>query len=302
MVRGILAVVAASIFFGLVPSANKFVLLSGMTSDCIVFYMTLAMIATTALVLILKKESPRMNPSLAVKLLALGAIGMGGTDYFLDQAYVSLPVSVVVMLHFLYPSIVLVIMVAGFHHHLSASKIGAVLFSILGLVLISNTSGGLDAAGAAYAIGSACTYAFFVIANDYGEIRQQSLIVKLFYVSIGASIAIGPGTLASGHLSAPVGWSTALMLFGGVGLGTLLAFYLVTVGIRHIGAERAAFFNMLEPITGVLIGAAAYHETLTAKSIIGCVCVLLSVLFIAFDGYREYQVQLQQNFDTDVPV
>ena len=49
MLRGILAIITASILFGITPSGNKYVLLSGMTSDCVLFYQVIVMIAGTAL-------------------------------------------------------------------------------------------------------------------------------------------------------------------------------------------------------------------------------------------------------------
>ena len=69
-----------------------------------------------------------------------------------------------------------------------------------------------------------------------------------------------------------------------VGIGSLLGFYFITAGVKYIGASKAAFINMLEPVTGVIGGVLFYHDVINFRSLIGCICVLLSVLLIAMDG------------------
>ena len=74
MLRGILAIITASILFGITPSGNKYVLLSGMTSDCVLFYQVIVMIAGTALVMAVKHIPFRVPAKAAAKLLVLGVV------------------------------------------------------------------------------------------------------------------------------------------------------------------------------------------------------------------------------------
>lgn len=285
--RGILAVIAASLLFGITPSANKFVLLSGMSGDCVLFYQILVMLAVSALAMAARGDPFRLPAKMILRLLALGALGMGGTDYLLNLSYGYLQVGTVLMLHFLYPAMVLIIMVAVFHQRLSRLAVCAVALSLLGLVLVSGVSGGVNPTGAALALGSGATYAFFTVSNEKGGAEHLPLFTRLFYMSLGTFLIFCPKTLLSGNFSVPADLPTGLVLLGGVGLGCFLAFYLITAGIRQIGAERVAFLNMLEPVTGVLAGVLIYREILTARSVCGCACVLASVLLIALDGRKK---------------
>lgn len=289
--RGILAVIAASILFGITPSANKFILLSGMSGDCVLIYQILVMIVSSALVMAVKKYSFRLPVKMILKLLTLGALGIGGTDYLLNLSYGYLQVGTVVMLHFMYPAMVLIIMVAGFHQKLSPLTACTVALSLLGLVLVSDASGGINLTGAALALGSGAFYAFFTVYNEKGGVEHLPLFTRLFYMSLGTFIVFYPKTLICGNFSVPTDPLIGLMLLGGVGVGSFLGFYLITVGIRQIGAERVAFLNMLEPVTGVLAGMLIYREVLTVRSACGCGCVLASVLLIALDGRNKPPVE-----------
>ena len=286
MSYGVFAVIAASVLFGITPSANNYVLLRGMEPDCLLFYQAVTMVLGSGGLIAWRKLSLKVTKQMALELLALGIVGMGLTDYFLNLSYEYLPVSTVVMLHFLYPAIVLVVSVLAFHQKPSLCVLGAVVLSITGLVLVTDFDGGINGTGVLFALGSAATYAFYAIENDRGSVSRLPLAVRLFYVSLVTLVTYFVKTMVSGNFSLPADGKTAFAAVGIVGVGSLLGFYLITMGIKRIGASKASFLNMLEPITGVVFGVLLYQEAFPLRSKAGCVCVLLSVFLIALDGHR----------------
>ena len=46
--------------------------------------------------------------------------------------------------------------------------------------------------------------------------------------------------------------------------------------------------STVEPVTGVLIGALIFQETITVKSAIGIVLILLSVLFLTLADNKKH--------------
>lgn len=284
MLRGILYIAAASFLFGVIPSGNNYVLLQGMEADCLLCYQTVTMVLGAACLLVVKKLSIKIPIKDILELFVLGAVGMGVTDYLLNLAYELLPVSTVVMLHFLYPAIVLIISCGVFHQGISIFSVGAVLLSIFGLVLVSDLQGGISLQGVIFALGSALSYAFFVTANQHGQVNRLPLMLKLFYMSLITMIIYLIKTGFSHHFSLPADLRTGTIAIGVVGLGSLLAFYLITAGIKQIGARKASFLNMLEPVAGVFLSVLIYRESFPFRSLIGCLCIIGSVLFIAFDG------------------
>lgn len=284
MLLGVLYIAAASFLFGVIPSGNNYVLLQGMEADCLLCYQTVTMVLGAACLLAVKKISIQIPIQDIAELFVLGAVGMGVTDYLLNLAYELLPVSTVVMLHFLYPAIVLVISCGVFHQGISVLSAGAVVLSIFGLILVGGLQGGVSLQGVIFALGSALSYAFFVTANQHGQVNRLPLMVKLFYMSLITMIIYLMKTGFSRHFSLPSDFKTGAIAIGVVGLGSLLAFYLITAGIKQIGARKASFLNMLEPVAGVVLSVLIYRESFPLRSLIGCLCIVGSVLFIAFDS------------------
>lgn len=291
MLRGILAIITASILFGITPSGNKYVLLSGMTSDCVLFYQVIVMTVGTALAMVVRHVPFHIPCKVAAKLLILGVVGMGCTDFLLNSAYGYLQVSTVLMLHFLYPSIVLMLSAVILRQRMTKFAVSAIILSIIGLALVTGKTDSIHPIGALCALGSALTYAIFAVANDKGDVNRYPLVLKLFYMSLGTAVVYGTKTFLSGNFSIPVNAKTTVILIGVVGIGSLLGFYFVTDGIKRIGAGCAAFINMLEPVTGVLGGVMIYHETLTSQAGIGCASILAAVLLVAFDGVHREKVE-----------
>ena len=103
---------------------------------------------------------------------------------------------------------------------------------------------------------------------------------------MGAAILFGILTLVNGELTLPGTSPVWGVLFGLIGIGSMLAFFLVTVGIRIIGASNASFLNMLEPLTSLAVGAVLYQEIPSVISVAGCGLVIVSVCLVALDGAK----------------
>ncbi|MEL7650165.1 MAG: DMT family transporter [Sedimentibacter sp.] len=284
MLKGILSMTGASVILGSLPTINKYILNSGLSSGCIVFYSMLTVSLWSCLITIVSKKSFRVSPKKFYFMFILGSMGMGGTGFLLNISYEYISVGLTTMLHFMYPSLVCFLMIFMFKQNLTFLKAGAIVFSILGMLLILELSSSVNFIGIITAILSSISYAFYIIANEKGEINELPLIVKLFYISSAAAIVFGIQTIASGSLSLPSSSLVYLQLFGLSGTGSLIAFYLMISGIKVLGASTASFFNMLEPLISLFVSTLCFNEYLSTKTIFGSILVISSVLFIALDG------------------
>lgn len=294
MKMGIFALIGASVLLGVIPTANKYLLLSGMTSSQIVFYTYLMVALTAACLAKVRGESFHIRKSQFFKLFLLGAAGMGGTGYLLNQSYLLIPVGLATMLHFLYPTVVSMVMIGVYRERMTKGKMAAILASVAGMFFIADLSGGMKLAGVFFALCSSGTYAYYIIANDKGEINELPILIKLCYSAAGASIFCC--FLCRGDLAIPSRISVYLALFGICGLGFLSAFYLLTTGISSVGALMASFFNMLEPVVSLVVSTLMYQDNLQLKTGLGCMLVLLSVLFIAADGISEKRIAQNKQY------
>ncbi|MGE4277554.1 MAG: hypothetical protein AB7E30_10330, partial [Lawsonibacter sp.] len=57
VLQGMLCVIGASLLFGVIPTANKFVMMSGLSAECITFYIQ-AIICVMSFVIAWKKRCP----------------------------------------------------------------------------------------------------------------------------------------------------------------------------------------------------------------------------------------------------
>lgn len=293
MVHGFACVVGASLLFGLVPTANKYVMLSGLSAECNTFWREVTICVLAFILAKWGKHQLRIGRKDALHLFFIGATGMGITNYLVSSACLYIPVGLATVLHFLYPTIVSIVMVARFGQRMTGLKVGAILCSIIGMVLIANlkSGGGPNLFGILFALASSLTYSFYIISNEQGNINRISLIVKLFYSALGSTIFFGVLCLSQKMLTFPSGMNAAVVQFCVSGVGSLGAFYLLTAGIRRIGASAASFINMLEPVTSLIVSALVYRDYPTPTVACGVFLVLCSVLFIAADGMNAERSQ-----------
>jgi DME family drug/metabolite transporter len=154
---------------------------------------------------------------------------------------------------------------------------GTLLLAVLGLALLvsdSGGTGGASIAGVAFSLLSGAGYALSTLLN---RDQQDPVTSALLGFAAGAIILL-PLAMAEG-ISPALGSWPLLMYFGLV--PTALAYALFYTGLRAIRASTAAVIALIEPLLAALIGVLAFHEHLTAVSIIGAAVLLVAVLLQA---------------------
>lgn len=211
-------------------------------------------------------------------LIFLGAVGIGATTFFVNAAITLIPVGVVTMIQFMYPTVVTVAMATIFREKLTKKKIGTVLLAIAGLVLVSDISGGsVDKRGILLALCASFTYAFYIISNERSCISGLPLPVKLTYAGLGCSVVFGIVACSGAGMGFPnTQMSCIIMLV--TCLGNMAAYYLIALGISRIGALRASLIDMMEPVFSVLFSFLVYHDKITLTMLGGIAMILISVM------------------------
>lgn len=279
--KKILPLLGASLLLGTIPSLNHAVLNSGVSAESAVFFTYLTMAIGAFAVARFQRISFRITARQFVSLVLTGTLGMGMTGYLLNLAYGLLPVGLVTMLHFLYPAFVALAMAFFFKQRLSRFKLIAVVLSLCGMAFIADFRGGFSISGIGFALLSALTYAYYMVSNEKASSSTLPLVIKLFFISCASACVFGLIAAGSQSLTLPPNFKISFLLFGVVGGGSLVAFYLISLGISRIGAASASFFNTLEPMVSLAISALVYGQFLSRKALIGCFCVILSVFIIA---------------------
>jgi len=288
MKKGVLAVVVASFLYGIMPIFTKRVLMEGMTSGSVVFYRLFFAAVFSFIILKITKADMSVTGQQFAHLTIFGIIGFGATMALLTVAYSLIPTGLATMLHFTYPLFVTIVMAVAFREKLSALKIISCVCALGGLALMADFSR-LSVVGIIMAVCSGVTYACYVIANRKSSFANLPGLVIVFYVSSAAAVFFGIKAVVMKEFMLPKNMICLGLLLIIAIFCTIITLYLLTYGIKTLGASTASVLNMLEPVISLLAGMVVYKEAVALKGIAGCVLVVLSGLAVAFDSANQQQ-------------
>ena len=225
-------------------------------------------------------------------LLTFGLLGLAFVQWFYFEAISRLDIGVALLIQYVAP--VLFALWARFAYDEPVRRrIWAALgLSILGIALLVELWNGLtlDRLGVAAALGSATTFAVYVLSAERAVTRRDpvSLVCYGFLLAAVFWAVLQPWTSFPfdrvdesvsllGRLddvSLPV-W---LLLTCMIVLGTIVPFALLAASLRHIAASRAAITAMFEPVAASVVAYAWLGESLTAYQLLGAAVVLTAIL------------------------
>lgn len=276
-----LALVISSLLLGSIPAANKLCMSMGVSAQSIVFFTFITIFLCSFLAGRMKGIQLRMTGKQAAELALMGILGQGLTGWMLNRAYSLAPVGLVQMLHFLYPTLNMAALSICFHEKFTRRKAAAAALSLLGMAVLAELSGGVNLRGCLLAVASAIFYAYYVLMNDKGSSAEMPLLAKLTVSSGCCAAFFGLWALGTSSLALPDSTLLWLLVVGLAGGGSLIAFALLSFGIKRLGALRAGYLNTIEPIISLLCGLVFFHDPFSARRGLGSALILLSILLIA---------------------
>jgi drug/metabolite transporter (DMT)-like permease len=241
---------------------------------------------------ITRPESLRLRRAELPMLLTFGVLGLAFVQWFYFVAISRLDIGVALLIQYIAP--VLVALWARFAYHEPVRRrIWAALgLSIVGIALLVELWRGLtlDGLGVAAALGSALTFAVYILSAERAIARRDpvSLVCYGFLLASVFWAVLQPWTSFPADrvdesvsllgrlddVSLPV-W---LLMGWMVVLGTIIPFALLASSLRHIPASRAAITAMFEPVAATAFAYAWLGESLTAFQLIGALVVLAAIL------------------------
>lgn len=165
----------------------------------------------------------------------------------------------------------------------SRQTLVGIVVSLVGLALLSITSGLHFRTGSVVGILSAATFAVWIVALEAVAKRHAAvalgfvqMVVALIVSSICALLAgalVIPGSLQS--------WLCCIYL-GAVGTG--VRFAVQSHLQRTVSATETALIYLVEPVFAALLGALFLSEMLTGAQIVGCILILAGVSISQIGG------------------
>jgi drug/metabolite transporter (DMT)-like permease len=251
-----------------------------------------AFLMLAAALLLVRPQSLRIRRGELPVLLTFGVLGLAFVQWFYFEAISRLDIGVALLIQYIAPVLVALWARFAYHEPVRRRIWVALALSILGIALLVELWSGLtlDGLGVAAALGSAVTFAVYILSAERAVTRRDpvSLVCYGFLLASIFWAVLQPWTSFPVELvdesvsllgrledlSLPV-W---LLMGWMVVLGTIVPFALLAASLRHIPASRAAITAMFEPVAATVFAFAWLGESLTAFQLIGGLVVLGAIL------------------------
>ncbi|HEX6140946.1 MAG TPA: DMT family transporter [Candidatus Limnocylindria bacterium] len=283
-------IVLAAACFGTLGPLSRFATEAGVDSLVLVTWRAGLGAACMLLFLVLRhatgsaRQRLRDLPARDRWFMAAAAVANTILNLSVFVAFQRISIALALLVFYLYPAFVALVSVTWFGEHLDRIRWAALVTSLVGTVLVvagAGDIGQVDMLGVALSFVGALGQTFYVMAARHGFERvpgaQAAALTMggatLLYLALGGFLAlIGAGGIG---ITQPLASSDALvpvLLAGTVGAGIPTVSYIL--GIRRLGAPRAAILATLEPVVGVALAALLLHEQPAALQLVGGVLII----------------------------
>ena len=278
---GMVYIALSATAFGVMPFFANIAYKSGVTPTSLLF-LRFGIAALCMWVLLLLKHSRLPRGKILLGLILMGGIGYAGQSFSYFTALQFAPAGLVAVLLYLYPALVTGLSFAVLKQPISRMKLGALILSLLGILLVIDVQSGGQMTGILLAILAAVIYAVYIMA---GAKVTQGTDIRVSSTVIITSAAVVYGVYGAWHgLSLPnseMGW------VGSIGLaliGTVVAVWAFFEGVKRIGAVDASMLSTLEPVVTVILAWVLLGERLTALNLCGGALILVAAVLLANGG------------------
>ncbi len=268
--------------FGMIPLFTLTLLAVGYSTSCILLYRHIFAALILMIMLLIKKESLRLNKKELLSVLLCGVLYYFSA-FLLFNGYKIMNTGLATTLHFLYPIFVALIMGLFFKQKVSPFTITAIALALTGIFLLcrisSNTT--ISLTGIILVILSGLAYALYIIAvNNISVLREMNNFKLTFYTMLFcACILFAKGLYHSEFelLREPMHWTNALLL---ALVPTLVSNLALIRAIKSIGSTLSSVLGAMEPMVAILIGIFVFGESFNLKIALGIGLILLAVILI----------------------
>ena len=249
------------------------------TEQTLAFRFLLASIGMLVLAVVIGQNPLRLNRKQLVTMLALGGLIYTGQSLTYFVALRSLPASLVVLIAYVYPSLVVVAGWLFLRRTVSRWHWLALAASFAGVALLVGGTRFEFSWALVLAIASPTIYTGYILIGERVMTSVPAVAASAVIMS-GAALAFCLLAALNHELALPRnanGWAV------GVGIAlfpTMVAISLFMAGLPRVGAARAALISTVEPVITVVLAVVLLGDRLSAVQVVGGVLVLLAVILV----------------------
>ncbi|GGY73779.1 DMT family transporter [Pseudoduganella plicata] len=250
----------------------------------IAFRMLFSLPVFAAVALWQMRAGPPLSTADRWRLVGLGLVGYYASSFldFLGLQYITVGLERLIL--FLTPTFVLLISATVLKQRIGRLQWIALAIAYAGIILVfvHDLDGGGDVVlGSLLVLGSAATYAFYLLGSGELVRRIGSLRLVAYAMCVSSAACIGQFFLLrpAGLLiqPAPVYW---LSLVNGL-LCTVAPVFMTMTAVQRVGAGIASQAGMIGPVSTLFLGAVILAEPVTSWQLAGTALVLAGIYLLS---------------------
>lgn len=273
--------IITSATFGLIPLFTLPLMGKGMQFDSILFYRFLfASLALTG-IMVVRKESFRVEKKDIPVLILLGFF-YTASAMFLFWGYNFMSAGIATTLHFTYPIFVTLIMLLFFREKTSWVTLTAIGLAICGVARLSINEGEmkLSALGVFIVLLSAVGYALYITTVNKSRVRMMSGRKLTFFVFVVSTMLFAvKASTNQGIQTIPDATSFVNLILLAI-VPTVISNITLVIAVHNIGGTLTAVLGAMEPVTAVGVGVLIFAEPFTSNLALGILLIIIAVTMI----------------------
>lgn len=283
-VKGYAMGAVAAATYGLNPMFTLPLYRVGMDADSVLFWRYLIALPLLAAMILCRRRSFRLSRRQLSTTVVLGwLVALSSLTLFLSYNYMDAGVASTIL--FVYPVMVAVIMSLFFRERLTMLTALCIALATVGIgMLMKSGTGGamLSLLGVTLVLGSALSYAVYIVAVNRSSLHDVPTLVITFYVLLFGVMLFILRIFLAGHVATPPAeqWWLWGCLVGLAVFPTAISFACTNTAIQCIGSTPTAILGALEPLTAVVIGVTMFGEALTPRICGGLILIVVAVSLV----------------------
>lgn len=271
---------------------------AGMNPDSVLFFRYLFAIPVLAIMIKARGRNFKLKSNEIIPLIVMGLlVSFSSLALFLSYNYMEAGIASTLL--FVYPIMVALIMAFVFKERLTLQTLMCIVMALAGIGLLYQSGDGttLSLTGVLLVMGSALSYAIYIVGANRPLLKNIATLKLTFYVLLfglslfivrvdfGKSLILVDDWYLWGNL-------LALAIFP-----TAISFLCTTLAVQYIGSTPTAILGALEPLTAVFFGVTIFGEQLTPRLCFGIALIILAVsIIIAGGNVTSYLVRFRKMF------
>jgi len=278
---GTVIVLASATCFGTLSILAKYAYAAGLGAEqALAFRFGLAAVGMLAVAFLLGHNPLRLGRSRLLILFLMGFIGYCAQSFTYFLALRTLPASLVVLIAYIYPSLVVAAGWLFLRRRVSAWHVLALVASFVGLLLLVGGGARFELSWAlVLAVASPVIYTGYILVGERVMDSVPALPASAVIIT-GAGLAFALLAAFTNQLALPptaAGWAVAAGL---AVVPTMLAISLFLAGLPRVGAARAALLSTWEPVVTVGLAVVLLGDRMSPIQVLGAILVLAAVIVV----------------------